>query len=202
MKKELIKKLYLKEVVTILLFILSVSIYLNIPFKTLDLYDIGVEEYSKFLTEDSLFLEKDIDFSMGFKNSFRATLPFSQIIEYKKQKFIYNLALYNNDGKQIPKDIKSILVSTNMFYSLKEITPEKSISKYTFYQFLGVMSVLFVIMGLYFIVKFRRPSLLNYYYFILILFYLTNYVFLSLKSDKEKLIEKTLKESYVNKKLN
>lgn len=195
------KKQYLKEVVTILLFIVSISIYLNIPFKTTDLYDINIEETNKYLTETSLFLEKDIDFSMGFKNSLRATLPFSQIIEYKKQKFIYNLALYNNDGKQIPKDIKSILVSTNMFYSLKEITPEKSIAKYTFYQFLGVMSVLFVIMGLYFIVKFRRPSLLNYYYFILILFYLTNYVFLSLKSDKEKLIEKTLKESYINNKL-
>ena len=32
------------------------------------------------------------------------------------------MALYNNAGKQIPKDVKGILNSTKTLYSLKELT--------------------------------------------------------------------------------
>ena len=201
MKKELFKKLYLKEVITILLFITSVFGYLNIPYRTYEFYEIKIEKLDKSLTEMSLYLSKDIDYSSGFKNSFKATLPFSQIIQYKKQKFIYHLALHNANGNQIPKDIKEILSSINEYNSLKEWTGKYNNTKYTLYQFLGVITVLLILTAIYFTIKFKRPDFLNYYIFIVVLFYITNLVFLGLKSDKEMLTKKILKESFVNNEL-
>ena len=149
----------------------------------------------------SLYQSKDIDFISGYKKSFKATLPFSQIIEYKKERVIYNLALYNANGNEIPKDIKEILSSVNEYNSLVEIIgDDNNNSKYIFFQFLGVISVILIIVSIYLIIKYKKPNFLNYYIFILVLFYATNLVFLGLKSDKEVLIEKTLKVSYISNK--
>jgi hypothetical protein len=202
MKKELMKKLYLKEVVITLLFIISTFIYLNVPYKALDLIGIKIEKLDKSITEISLYQSKDIDFISGYKKSFKATLPFSQIIEYKKERAIYNLALYNANANEIPKDFKEILSSINEYNSLKEVIGKYNNTKYTLYQFLGVITVILILTAIYFTIKFKRPDFLNYYIFIVLLFYVTNLVFLGLKSEKEMLTEKILKESFVNNKLN
>ena len=70
------------------------------------------------------------------------------------------------------------------------------------YQFLGIITVLLILTVIYFTIKFKRPDFLNYYIFIVVLFYITNLVFLGLKSDKEMLTKKILKESFVNNELN
>lgn len=202
MKKKLIKKLFLKEIATILLLTIITISYLKIPFNEIDSYKLEAEIADEIVIYISKYRVVDIDYLKGFINSFSASLPFSQIIEYKKQSFIYNLALYNNEGKQIPIDIKNILVSSNEFYSLKKLNLENSNSKYTFYQFLGLITVLFIITGIYFTIKFKKPDFLNYYIFIIVVLYFTNLIFFGLVSDKERLIEKTLKESYVTNKLN
>lgn len=202
MKKELIKKLFLKEVVAILLLIIITTSYLKMPFNEINSYELEAEIAENILIYISTYKDENIDYLKGFNNSFSASLPFSQIIEYKKQKFIYNLALYNNDGKQIPKDFKNILVSTNLLNSLKELKLENSNSKYTLYQFLGVMTLLFIIIVFYFTIKFIKPKFLNYYIFIIVILYITNFIFWGYVSYEESLIEKTLKESYVTNKLN
>lgn len=202
MKKELIKQLFLKEVVAILFLTIVTISYLKIPFNKIDSYKLEAEISDRILVYISKYRDVDIDYLKGFMNSFSASLPFSQIIEYKKQSFIYNLALYNNEGKQIPMDIKKILVSSNEFYSLKKLNLENSNSKYTLYQFLGVISVFFIITAIYFTIKFIKPNLLNYYIFIIVILYIANIIFLGLKSDKERLIENTLIESYTTNKLN
>ena len=74
----------------------------------------------------------------------------------------------------------------------------KNNSKYALYQILGVISVLLIIAIIYVIIKYKKPSILSYYVFILGLFYITNLVFYSSRLQKEKLIEKTLKETYMN----
>lgn len=202
MKKELIKKLFLKEVVAILLLIIITTSYLKMPFNEINSYELEAEIAENILIYISTYKDENIDYLKGFNNSFSVSLPFSQIIEYKKQKFIYNLALYNNDGKQIPKDFKNILVSTNLLNSLKELKLENSNSKYTLYQFLGVMTLLFIIIVFYFTIKFIKPKFLNYYIFIIVILYITNFIFWGYVSYEESLIEKTLKESYVTNKLN
>jgi hypothetical protein len=203
MIKKLIKKPYLKEVITILLFIASVFGYLNIPHTTDDLYDIKAEKLDKSITEMSLYVSEEIDFISGYKKSFKATLPFSQIIEYKKEKFIYNLALYTANENEITKEIKEILLSVNQYSSSKELLGDyNKNTKYIFFQFLGVISVLLILLVLYLIIKKRKPNFLNYYIFIVVLFYITNFIFLELKSNKEMQTEKILKESSVNNKLN
>lgn len=196
------KKLFLKEIATILLLTIITISYLKTPFNEIDSYKLEAEIADEIVIYISKYRDVDIDYLKGFINSFSASLPFSQIIEYKKQSFIYNLALYNNEGKQIPIDIKNILVSSNEFYSLKKLNLENSNSKYTFYQFLGLITVLFIITGIYFTIKFKKPDFLNYYIFIIVVLYFTNLIFFGLVSDKERLIEKTLKESYVTNKLN
>jgi len=202
MKKELIKQLFLKEVVAILFLTIVTISYLKIPFNKIDSYKLEAEISDRILVYISTYRDVDIDYLKGFMNSFSASLPFSQIIEYKKQSFIYNLALYNNEGKQIPIDIKKILVSSNEFYSLKKLNLENSNSKYTLYQFLGVMTILFILTTIYFTIKYIKPNLLNYYIFLIVILYITNLIFLGLKSDKERLIENTLIESYATNKLN
>lgn len=195
------KKIPLKEIISATIFFILISIYLNIPYKTIDLYEINIQKLGKSLTEMSLYQSKDIDFISGYKKSFKVTLPFSQIIEYKKERVIYNLALYNANGNEIPKDIKEILSSVNEYNSLVEIIgDDNNNSKYIFFQFLGVISVILIIVSIYLIIKYKKPNFLNYYIFILVLFYATNLVFLELKSDKEMLIKKTLKESYISNK--
>ena len=114
------KKLFLKEIATILLLTIITISYLKTPFNEIDSYKLEAEIADEIVIYISKYRDVYIDYLKGFINSFSASLPFSQIIEYKKQSFIYNLALYNNEGKQIPIDIKNILVSSNEFYSLKE----------------------------------------------------------------------------------
>jgi hypothetical protein len=195
------KKIPLKEIISATIFFILISIYLYIPYKTIDLYEINIQKLGKSLTEMSLYQSKDIDFISGYKKSFKVTLPFSQIIEYKKERVIYNLALYNANGNEIPKDIKEILSSVNEYNSLVEIIgDDNNNSKYIFFQFLGVISVILIIVSIYLIIKYKKPNFLNYYIFILVLFYATNLVFLELKSDKEMLIKKTLKVSYISNK--
>ena len=195
------KKIPIKEIVSTILFFISIFFYLNIPCKTYEYYEIKAEKLDKSITEISLYQSKEIDFISGYKKSFKATLPFSQIIEYKKERTVYNLALYNAHGNEIPKDLKEILSSINEYISLKEMIGENNNnSKYTLYQFLGIISVLLIIAIIYVIIKYKKPNFINYYIFILVLFYATNLVFLELKSDKEKLIEKTLKLSYISNK--
>jgi hypothetical protein len=202
MKKELLKKLYLKEVITTLLLIIITTFYLKSPFDVFDFYKLKAEIANKIVIDISTFEEKNIDFSKVFNNSFYNTMPLTQIIEYKKQTFIYNLALYNRDGKQISNTFKGILDSTNTLYSLKKLKLDNNNTKYTLYQFLGVISVFFIITAIYFTIKFIKPNLLNYYIFIIVILYITNLIFLGLKSDKERLIENTLIESYTTNKLN
>lgn len=195
------KKIPVKEIVSAIVFFVLILIYLNIPFKSYELYEIDAEKLDKSITEISLYQSKDIDFISGYRKSFKTTLPFSQIIEYKKERVIYNLALYNANGNEIPKDFKQILHSINEYNSLKEVIGENNNnSKYTLYQFLGIISVLLIIAIIYVIIKYKKPNFINYYIFILVLFYATNLVFLGLKSDKEMLIEKTLKLSYISNK--
>lgn len=202
MKKKLIKQLFLKEIIAILFFIIVTISYLKTPFNSIDTYMLEAEIYDRSLVNISTYREVDIDYLKAYINSFSALLPFSQIIEYKKQSFIYNMALYNNAGKQIPKDVKGILNSTKTLYSLKELKLDNNNTKYTLYQFLGVISVLLIITAIYFIIKFKKPDFLNYYIFIIVVFYFTNLIFLGLVSDKENLNEKIIKESYVTNKLN
>lgn len=202
MKKELIKQLFLKEVAAILLLIIVTISYLKIPFDKIDTYKLEAEISDRNLVYISTYRDVNVDYFKGFINSFNASLPFSQIIEYKKQSFIYNIALHNNEGKQIPIDTKNILVSSSEFYSLKDLKLENSNSKYTLYQFLGVMTVIFILIAIYFTIKFIKPKFLNYYFFIIVILYITNLIFLGYVSNTERLIEKTLKESYVTNKLN
>lgn len=205
MIKKLIKKPYLKEVITILLFIVSVFGYLSIPHNADDLYDIKAEKLDKSITEMSLYMSEEIDFISGYKKSFKATLPFSQIIEYKKEKFIYNLASYtaNENEDEIPKEMKEILLSVNQYSSSRDLLGDyNNNTKYIFFQFLGVISVLLILLILYLILRKRKPNFLNYYIFIVVLFYITNFIFLELKSNKEIQTEKILKETSVNNKLN
>lgn len=200
MRIEQFKKQFLKEIITILLFVFTVMLYLNLPFKIIDVYELKSEILEKSLKETSLYLDEDVDFSRGYLNSFSKSLPFSQIIEYKKQKFIYDLLIYNKSSKQISREAKDILSSINSFNSLKEIIrlTGKNNSEYALYQILGVISVLLIIAIIYVIIKYKKPSILSYYVFILGLFYITNLVFYSSRLQKEKLIEKTLKETYMN----
>jgi hypothetical protein len=205
MIKKLIKKPYLKKVITILLFIVSVFGYLSIPHNTDDLFHIKAEKLDKSITEMSLYMSEDIDFISGYNKSFKATLPFSQIIEYKKEKFINNLASYtaNENEDEIPKEMKEILLSVNQYSSSRDLLGDyNNNTKYIFFQFLGVISVILILLVLYLVIKKRKPNFLNYYIFIVVLFYFTNIIFLGLKSDKEKQTEKILKESSVNNKLN
>lgn len=200
MRIEQFIKQFLKEIITILLFVFTVMLYLNLPFKIIDVYELKSEILEKSLKETSLYLDEDVDFSRGYLDSFSKSLPFSQIIEYKKQKFIYDLLIYNKSSKQISGEAKDILTSINSFNSLKEIIrlTGKNNSKYALYQILGVISVLLIIAIIYVIIKYKKPSILSYYVFILGLFYITNLVFYSSRLQKEKLIEKTLKETYMN----
>lgn len=200
MRIEQFKKQFLKEIITILLFVFTVMLYLNLPFKIIDVYELKSEILEKSLKETSLYLDDDVDFSRGYLDSFSKSLPFSQIIEYKKQKFIYDLLIYNKSSKQISGEAKDILTSINSFNSLKEIIKltGKNNSEYALYQILGVISVLLIIAIIYVIIKYKKPSILSYYVFILGLFYITNLVFYSSRLQKEKLIEKTLKETYMN----
>ena len=200
MRIEQFKKQFLKEIITILLFVFTVMLYLNLPFKIIDVYELKSEILEKSLKETSLYLDEDVDFSRGYLNSFSKSLPFSQIIEYKKQKFIYDLLIYNKSSKQISREAKDILSSINSFNSLKEIIrlTGKNNSEYALYQILGVISVLLIIAIIYVIIKYKKPSILSYYVFILGLFYITNLVFYSSRKKKKKLIEKTLKETYMN----
>lgn len=203
MLKKLFNKTYLKEVITILFFIVFVFGYLKIPHTTDDLHNIRAEKLDKSITEMSLYLSEKIDFISGYNKSFKATLPFSQIIEYKKEKFIYNLASYTANENEIPKEMKEILLSVNQYTSSRDLLGDyNNNTKYIFFQFLGVISVLLILLVLFLIIKNRKPNFLNYYIFILVLFYFTNFIFLGLKSDKEKQTEKILKESSVNSKLN
>lgn len=197
----MMKKIPLKEIISATIFFILISIYLNIPYKTIDLYEIKIQKLDKSLTEISLYQSKDIDFKSVYEKSFKATLPFSQIIEYKKERVIYNLALYNANGNYIPKDIKEILSFVNEYNSLVEsIGDDNNNSKHIFFQFLGVISVNLIMVSIYLIIKYKKPDFLNYYIFILVLFYATNLVFSGLKSEKEMLIKKTLKESYISNK--
>lgn len=191
------KNIPFKEIISATLFFILILTYLNLPYKALDLIDIKIEKLDKTITEISLYQSKDIDYISGFKKSLKAILPFSQIIEYKKERTIYNLALFYANGNEIPKDIKEILSTINEYNSLKKyIGNDNNNSKYFFFQFLGIISVLLIIAIIYVILKKKKPYLINYYIFLLVLFYVTNLVFLGLKSDKEMLIEKTLELSY------
>ena len=200
MRIEQFIKQFLKEIITILLFVFTVMLYLNLPFKIIDVYELKSEILEKSLKETSLYLDEDVDFSRGYLDSFSKSLPFSQIIEYKKQKFIYDLLIYNKSSKQISGEAKDIVRSINSFNSLKEIIKltGKNNSEYALYQILGVISVLLIIAIIYVIIKYKKPSILSYYVFILGLFYITNLVFYSSRLQKEKLIENTLKETYMN----
>lgn len=201
MKKELIKKLYLKEVVTILLFIVLISIYLKIPFSTIDVLTNDIEVSNKIQTEISIYQNKDIDFSYGFKTAFYNTLPLTQIIEYKKQSFINDVAKFYNNGNDVPVEVKDILGSTHLLNSLRVLIKDGNNYQYNFIQFLGVISVVSSLLLIYFIVKYKKPSLLNWFFFILTLFYFTNLIFYELKVKTEKLTEETLKELYINNKI-
>ncbi len=195
------KKQFLKEILTVLLFVFSVILYLNLSFKIIDVYKLKSEILEKSLKETSLYLDEDVDFSRGYLDSFFKSLPFSQIIEYKKQKFIYDLLIYNKSNKQISGDAKDILTSINSFNSLKGIIDltGKNNSEYALYQILGVISVLLIIAIIYVFIKYKKPSFLSYYVFILGIFYITNLGFYSFRLQKEKLIEKTLNEINMNK---
>ena len=186
MRIEQFIKQFLKEIITILLFVFTVMLYLNLPFKIIDVYELKSEILEKSLKETSLYLDEDVDFSRGYLDSFSKSLPFSQIIEYKKQKFIYDLLIYNKSSKQISGEAKDILTSINSFNSLKEIIrlTGKNNSKYALYQILGVISVLLIIAIIYVIIKYKKPSILSYYVFILGLFYITNLVSLRVCNRK------------------
>ena len=88
------KNIPFKEIISATLFFILILTYLNLPYKALDLIDIKIEKLDKTITEISLYQSKDIDYISGFKKSLKAILPFSQIIEYKKERTIYNLALF------------------------------------------------------------------------------------------------------------
>lgn len=176
-------------------FFILVFIYLNIPYSSKDLYNFSIEKMEENINELNLYQSGDLDFVSVYKKSFKATLPFSQIIEYKKEKFIYNLALYNANGNEIPEYIKEILPSVK----IQELTAENNRKpKYMFFQFLGVISVFLIIAIIYFIIKYTKPNFLNYYIFLLGLLYITNLVFLNLKSEKVMLTEKTLKQNFIS----
>ena len=203
MKIKLLIKQYLKEIITTLLLIIAITFYLKTPFKNIDVYKLNAEIIDKTLIELSKFTGENIDFSQGFNNSFYYALPLTQVIEYKKQLFIYNSSLINNnDEYTISEEMKKVLQNTNNLHGTKELLNDNSNTNYILIQILGVLSALSIFIILYLLIKYKKPGLKNYYFFVLILIYLTSFSFFMEKKDVEKLTQKTLKESYINNRLN
>lgn len=195
MKSNLNKKFYLKEIFYMLIITVAIGIYLKIPYKVLDLYAIEYEILDKSQNKTQLFLNENIDYSIGFKNTFYYTLPLTQIIEYKKNLFIYNLILKDKEGKNLSKEEMSILNKASQFYDLKKYIKDPTNLKYTLYQFLGVLPILCFLLLIYFTLRYRNPRLLKSFYLLLILYTYTSFVFLGLNNLTEKSIHNALKES-------
>lgn len=192
--KQISKINYFKEVSILVLIVLITSVYLYLPNNANTLYEIDDEKSKALSTELSLFINKDIDYSKGFKESFYVTLPFSQIIEYKKASFFYDIAFNNNKNNQTENILNNILVhenDINYVNSMREIN-----LKYALFQILGVMSVLLILTMLYYILKLKSPDSVKNYLFILVLVYFVNFGFFAVKSVTEKAAIEKLNEAY------
>lgn len=194
------KNNYIKEIITILIFSLSTIIYLLIPFSDNDLIKLSKEDTENTIYKLSVQLNKDVDNRIGFKDSFYAFLPWSQIKEFKIQNYIYNLAMLEKQGYKMPETsiyfLNSIKHSKEADVLIEQSLTIKGNSMYNTYQLLGIISILLILISTYYVIKHTIPEFLKFYIFILTLFYFTNFVFFNLKSNKEKLIEKTLELSY------
>lgn len=192
--KQISKITYFKEVSILVLIVLITSVYLYLPNNANTLYEIDDEKSKALSKELRLFTNKDIDYSKGFEESFYVTLPFSQIIEYKKASFFYDIAFNNNKNNQTENILNNILVHENdidYVNSMREIN-----LKYALFQILGVMSVLLILTMLYYILKLKSPDSVKNYLFILVLVYFVNFGFFAVKSVTEKAAIEKLNEAY------
>ena len=98
--KQISKITDFKKFSILILIVAITSVYLYLPNNANTLYEKKKKKSKALSTELSLFTNKDIDYSKGFKESFYVTLPFSQIIEYKKASFFYDIAFNNNKNNQ------------------------------------------------------------------------------------------------------
>ena len=113
--KQISKITDFKKFSILILIVAITSVYLYLPNNANTLYEIDDEKTKELSKELRLFIdeEKDIDYSKGFKESFYVTLPFSQIIEYKKVNFVYEIALNNSKDEHIGNVLNNILVHEN-----------------------------------------------------------------------------------------
>ena len=194
--KQISKITDFKKFSILILIVAITSVYLYLPNNANTLYEIDDEKTKELSKELRLFIdeEKDIDYSKGFKESFYVTLPFSQIIEYKKASFFYDIAFNNNKNNQTENILNNILVhenDINYVNSMREIN-----LKYALFQILGVMSVLLILTMLYYILKLKSPDSVKNYLFILVLVYFVNFGFFAVKSVTEKAAIEKLNEAY------
>jgi len=201
MKNKLLEKFYLIQISIISLILISGIIYLKSPADKENVYQITKETIDKVLLEISLYDDNKIDYLTGFKNAFYNSLPFTQIVEYKKTSLIYNLALVSNSKRtSLSKEEINVLFHHKKLFDLIDIIGNTKINMlYIFYQFLGVLAVFSILYSIYFILKkLNKSDLIRSYFIILVFLYFINFVFLGLIHQKDKVIESKLKEITIN----
>ncbi len=194
--KQISKITDFKKFSILILIVAITSVYLYLPNNANTLYEIDDEKTKELSKELRLFIdeEKDIDYSKGFKESFYVTLPFSQIIEYKKVNFVYEIALNNSKDEHIGNVLNNILVHENDIHYVNSM--RESNLKYALFQLLGVLTVLLVLIVLYFILKLKNPNFVKHYLFVVVIIYFVNLGFFTLKTEKEKSLIEVINNIY------
>lgn len=194
--KQISKITDFKKFSILILIVAITSVYLYLPNNANTLYEIDDEKTKELSKELGLFIdeEKDIDYSKGFKESFYVTLPFSQIIEYKKVNFVYEIALNNSKDEHIGNVLNNILVHENDIHYVNSM--RESNLKYALFQLLGVLTVLLVLIVLYFILKLKNPNFVKHYLFVVVIIYFVNLGFFTLKTEKEKSLIEVINNIY------
>ncbi len=194
--KQISKITDFKKFSILILIVAITSVYLYLPNNANTLYEIDDEKTKELSKELGLFIdeEKDIDYSKGFKESFYVALPFSQIIEYKKVNFVYEIALNNSKDEHIGNVLNNILVHENDIHYVNSM--RESNLKYALFQLLGVLTVLLVLIVLYFILKLKNPNFVKHYLFVVVIIYFVNLGFFTLKTEKEKSLIEVINNIY------
>lgn len=192
--KQISKITDFKKFYILILIVAITSVYLYLPNNANTLYEIDDEKSKALSKELRLFTNKDIDYSKGFKESFYVTLPFSQIIEYKKVNFVYEIALNNSKDEHIGNVLNNILVHENDIHFVNSM--RESNLKYALFQLLGVLTVLLVLIVLYFILKLKNPNFVKHYLFVVVIIYFVNLGFFTLKTEKEKSLIEVINNIY------
>lgn len=203
MNIERIKKFYIIEISIMFFSILMINIYLNRSYNQIDIEKINIETLSRVKQEINIYLDQNIDYLQVYKNSLYNTLPLSEIIEYKKISLIYDLDKVSNNTELSVSEkslLNSYYTSTKYTFgesSLKHI--KLSNNKYLFFHYLGVITVICFAILIYYILKRKKnQAIKNRFLFSILFLYFINFIFSTIKSDKEVILEANYIKNYQN----